>query len=59
MRVVRVNVPNSAREPQSRVQQQSRTESVGFIDGKCMGIVPPRTALTGIGKVFETIEARP
>jgi len=58
MRVVGVNVPNSARESQSRIQQQSRAESVGLVDRKSVGVVPTRTTLTGICEVFETIKAR-
>ncbi len=59
MWVVGINVPNSACEPQSCIQQQSRAESMRLIDRKRVGIGPTGPAPARIGKVLEAIEARP
>ena len=58
MRVIGINVPNSAREPQGCSQQQRRAESMRLVNRERVRIGPTRTALTWIGKVLETIEAR-
>ncbi len=59
VRVVGVDVPDPASKPEGHVQQQAWTERMSVVDRKQVGIGPTGTALTRIGEVLETVQARP
>ena len=58
VRVVGLDVPDSAGESQCRIQQQSGTEGMRVGNGEQVGVGPSRAALAGIGVVLEAVQAR-
>jgi hypothetical protein len=50
-------VPDSARESQGCIQQESGTERMRVGEGEEVGVAPTRAALAGISEVLEAVQA--